>query len=158
MKTTKYRLRRGLNGTCVLQVLRDFPSCIGGQIDASLRVLEWRDVKWDHLPPDITVTDEPLVYMPERKAEGNPMQSAAPIAVELLIAACCLTNPHDDCEDWHTPAGVQWRKWLESSGLIDEYHRGTEIGRAYLQKICEVLPQVTSLPRAILPEREDMGL
>lgn len=143
MKTTKYRLRRGFNGTCVLQVLRDFPSCIGGQIDASVRVLEWRDVKWDHLPSDISVTDEPLVTMLERKAEDTPRHSAAPLAVELLVAACCRFNPQEDYNGWDAPAAVQWRKWLEGHGLLDKDHRPTVAGRAYLQKLCEALPEVS---------------
>ena len=47
MKTGRFRVRRGLFGTGVLQQEFDVPSLIGGQIDASVRELIWLDVKFE---------------------------------------------------------------------------------------------------------------
>ena len=50
MRTGKYRVRRGWNGVAVLQEQFDGPSFFGGQVDSSIRVLYWADVKYDQAP------------------------------------------------------------------------------------------------------------
>ena len=50
MKTGLYRVRRGWFGRCVLQAQFNGPAFLGGQVDASVRVLYWADVKWDQAP------------------------------------------------------------------------------------------------------------
>ena len=46
----KYRVRRGWFGRCILQKCHNGPSFIGGQVDSSIRVLYWSDVKYEHAP------------------------------------------------------------------------------------------------------------
>lgn len=50
MRTGIYRVRKGLFGKCILQAQFDGPSFSGGQVDASIRVLYWADVKYDSAP------------------------------------------------------------------------------------------------------------
>jgi hypothetical protein len=49
-----YRVRRGLFGKCVLQVLVNGPSLIGGQVDSSIRDLTWHDVDYFRAPIVLT--------------------------------------------------------------------------------------------------------
>lgn len=49
MKTGRFRVRRNILGQAVLQQEYDFPSFLGGQVDASVRQLSWVDVKFDKL-------------------------------------------------------------------------------------------------------------
>lgn len=46
----RYRVRRGLGGKAVLQVLVNGPAFIGGQVDSSIRDLRWCDVDFDRAP------------------------------------------------------------------------------------------------------------
>ena len=49
MKTGRYRVRRSWLGKAILQQEFDGPSFIAGQVDASIRDIYWRDVKFDDL-------------------------------------------------------------------------------------------------------------
>lgn len=49
MRTGRYRVRPGLFGRAVLQAEYNFPSLIGGQVDASVRSFEWVDVQFDRV-------------------------------------------------------------------------------------------------------------
>lgn len=49
MRTGRYRLRRGFGNKSVLQCEYDSPSLIAGQIDSSIRTLNWYDVAYDDL-------------------------------------------------------------------------------------------------------------
>ena len=50
MKTGVYRVRKGWFGRCILQAQFNGPAFLGGQVDASIRVLYWADVAWDQAP------------------------------------------------------------------------------------------------------------
>lgn len=58
MKTGRYRLRRGFNGTAVLQYEYSSPSFIAGQVDASIRQIVWQDVNYDDLANIAVTLDE----------------------------------------------------------------------------------------------------
>lgn len=166
--SAKYRFRRGFNGACVLQVLRDFPYCNGFHVDASVRVLEWCDVNWSHLPPDITVTDESLVYMPERKVTPERDSAAdyerdvylsdsgpafPPIFASLLIEACCCSEPGINIERiWNSPAGQEWRAFMRTAELIDSDGRATARGHAHLARMLDL-----DLPGAGVPLEGGVG-
>lgn len=45
-----YRVRRGFGGKSILQVAHNGPSFNGGQVDSSIRVLYWSDVKYNSAP------------------------------------------------------------------------------------------------------------
>lgn len=45
-------------GTCVLQILRDTPSLIGGHVDANIRLRYWEDVSYGQAPVVLTVATE----------------------------------------------------------------------------------------------------
>jgi|TARA_R110000868_G_scaffold411507_2_gene704811 hypothetical protein len=49
MKTGRYRLRRGYKNVSVLQYEYESPYFIAGQVDSSVRVNNWVDVKFDDL-------------------------------------------------------------------------------------------------------------
>jgi len=53
-KTTRYRVRRGWGGKCILQKLYNTPSFIGGHVDASIRDIHWDDVDYKHAPTELT--------------------------------------------------------------------------------------------------------
>jgi len=45
-----YRVRRSMLGKCILQERLSFPLIIGGNVDAGLRDIQWRDVDWKRAP------------------------------------------------------------------------------------------------------------
>jgi hypothetical protein len=49
MRTGRYRLRRGLCNSAILQEEFSEPTYIGGHVDASLRQITWQDVPFDKL-------------------------------------------------------------------------------------------------------------
>lgn len=56
-----YRVREGKGGVCVLQVLVDSPSLLGGQVDTTVRDIHWADVPYRSAPVLLFATG------PERK-------------------------------------------------------------------------------------------
>lgn len=50
MRTGIYRVRKGWFGKCILQAQFDRPAFLGGQVDASQRVIYWADVDWNSAP------------------------------------------------------------------------------------------------------------
>lgn len=46
MMVEKYRIRKGLFDTCVVQALVSSPTYIGGQVDSNFREYEWVDVSY----------------------------------------------------------------------------------------------------------------
>lgn len=51
--TTRYRVRCGLFGKCVLQQQFNSPSLIGGQVDSTIRDIHWGDVDYRHAPTEL---------------------------------------------------------------------------------------------------------
>jgi hypothetical protein len=54
----RYRVRRGLFGKSVLQRLENYPSFVGGVVDASVRDVVWEDVPYKRAPRALTTSLE----------------------------------------------------------------------------------------------------
>lgn len=54
----RFRVRPGWHGVSVLQRLVDGPAFLGGQVDASIRVLRWRDVPYEQAPETLKVEQQ----------------------------------------------------------------------------------------------------
>lgn len=57
-KRHRYRVRRGFFGKSILQRLENYPSLIGGVVDASIRDIRWVDVDYNRAPRALTTSLE----------------------------------------------------------------------------------------------------
>jgi len=79
-----------------------------------------------------------------------------PITISIMLA--CYVSPlnigHHALGEWNSPAGIKSRRWLQDNGLIDEDHRATEKGKAWVNHIC-----ATPLPVSawVFPGRDESG-
>ena len=52
---TRYRVRHGFGGVCILQQLVSYPTIIGGKVDSSVREFEWMDVPYKRAPSEFEI-------------------------------------------------------------------------------------------------------
>jgi hypothetical protein len=61
-----------------------------------------------------------------------------PIKISFMLA--CYVSPEPSryvLGEWDSEAGIETRRWLQENGLIDENHRATPRGEAWVQFICD---------------------
>lgn len=83
------------------------------------------------------------------------LSSQPPITISIMLACYALVQPQDGMlGEWNSPAGIASRRWLQENGLIDEDHRVTEKGKAWVNHIC-----ATPLPVSawVFPGRDESG-
>ncbi len=51
----RYRVRKSINGKCVLQRLLSFPAIIGGTVNPEIRSYEWHDVPYLSAPTEFEI-------------------------------------------------------------------------------------------------------
>ena len=78
----------------------------------------------------------------------------SPMLIRIMLACYYSPDPEDEIGlgSWTSEVGQDVRTWLAENGLIDDYNRATDRGKAWVDFICQ-----TPLPIAtwVLPDRKD---
>ncbi len=79
----------------------------------------------------------------------------SPLMIKIMLVCYAFAEPSDMGTEWHSPAGVECRKWLLEQNLIGPTQRATKRGEAWVKFICS-----TPLPvhKWILPDRENFDV